>query len=426
MASADTTHPGKSGRILAGPAGVRRDVLFSFLDQGFNSLHSLVLAGALIATAEPATYGLFAFILTVVLVSASLQYGAIGIPLLVHLRRMDEGQRAAGMETLRAADFWLRLAAAAATAIGALVVTGDWSVAAAAAAFCMLYLSRETTRNGLYTSGRAGAAALLAALALGLFLPLYAAALALLPPLLAPFLASAAATAAALAVLGHVRPRLPASPGKAWRGYHAGFAGTGWTLASSAANEVQTRLHVFVVQFARGADQVGMLEAGRILIAPLFLVVSAWQRVGQPLVTSLVEAGDIGAARRTTLAGVALVSTTAAIWCGMVWLGWDLAERHLFAAYSGMGPYVAGWAGYAVLLLANWSLVVFLNAIGRFRTVAWVTFCAAATTAVLLLVMLLDVPLIAALAVLALVQAAVLCLFVALVMTARPAAGEAP
>ena len=406
---------------IAGPAGLasrlRGPVLMSFLDQGFNSLGSLILAGALIVLTDPATYGAFAFVFTIVLVAASIQYGAIGIPLLVHTKHLADEDRREAIAILHGLDLRLRLAAALATGAAAGVLAGDLPAGVSAGAFCFTYLWRETARNTHYAMGNPARAAWLSGIALAGFAPLYGLCLKISLTLHAPFVAFAAATGIALAVHGRDAAGSLRNSAALLSDYRARFKGTGWTLSTSAANEVQTRLHVFVIQFLRGVDQLGILEAGRILVSPLFLIVSAWQRVGQPQMAGMIASGKMDAARRLALTGAAMITGVALAYCLAIYLAWGLIERLLFSSFADIAPYVTGWAGYSTLLLVNWSLVVFLNAAARFRVVAFVTLAAASATAALLFVMALDVPLITALCVLGAVQAGTLAILLRMVFT---------
>src|SRR5690606_33400069 len=171
-----------------------------------------------------------------------------------------------------------------------------------------------------------------------------------------------------------------------------------------------------------------LIEAGRILWAPLQLMGSAWQRVAQPRIAGLVEAGDLATARWLTLAGIGLMVAATAFCGGAIAALWPLIERHLFAKFSDIGPLVAGWGFVSLLGLSNWSLVVFLNATRRFRLIAMVGIAAATATTGLLATLAFDVDLVIALVAMAVVQLAMLTAFllVGLRNVAMPLGGSRP
>jgi O-antigen/teichoic acid export membrane protein len=403
----------------------RRALLLSLLEQGLASLSMLMMTAAVVASSTPDVFGTFAFVITLVMIAASLQYGAVGTSMLVEVRPLDAEARAAAMSALGDFDFYYRLAAAGAVGAAAYAVSHDPGVSGAAALFALAYLWREFTRYALFAVGDIGRAAAMAALSFVVLAGLLAATLTQgAPPADAALLASMAANGAALGLLArsHIgKPRPPVAAVRAWR---ARFPHTGWIIANSIANEVQTRAHVVAVQIFRGVDQLGLVEATRVLFAPLLLISSAWQRAVQPRLAALVAEGDIPAARLLTLTGVGAVMGVAVLYSAAVLVAFDVISPRLFGdRYGDLTAYAAAWAAYAMLLLANWTLISFLNAMRAFSAVGKMTMVAAAATALLLLLLALDVPLVTALVVPIGVQAAV-CAVLLVFLWRTPAAAE--
>jgi O-antigen/teichoic acid export membrane protein len=399
-----------------------QSVVLSFLEQGFASLGTLAMSLSLIAAATPAVFGQFAFIMTLVLIAASLRYGLIGVPILVEVRPLEVEARTAALDSLLALDLYYRIATSLIVALAATQVTSDPKVIAAAAAFAFIYLWRESARNTMFALDRAVEAALIGATALVLLIALLALLLRLEPTPFAPLAAFAAANAVVMAYRAGGALRWPAPPLEAVRRYRQRFPSTGWSLLNSAANEFQTRYHVFAVEHFRGVDQLGILEAARTLYAPLFLAAGAWQRVALPQISCHMAAGEMKRARRLTLAGLALLVAVAALYSGIVYLAYDLISTRLFSGrYGDLAPYVIGWAVYSVLILANWALVGYLNSARAYRQVAMLTVGAALATVILMLGLAFDVPLGFALAAIVGVQAAVLACLLTLVWLVAPA-----
>lgn len=385
-------------------------VALSFLDQGLHSLASLILSAVLIVGTDPATFGRFALISGCTLIAASLHYGAIGIPLLVHVRQTADAQRLEKIAILHAVDLRFRLASALIIAAVGFWASGDVVTAAAGAAFAAAWLARETRRNLFYLEADVVSAARLGAASFVLLLISYSVLFYISRTETAALLASALSTSIALWMF-RGQSAEPAPRGNILGLYRSAFPGAGWSVINSATNEAQTRLHVLTIPLFRSVDQLGLVEAGRILWAPLQLLGSAWQRIAQPRIAGLVQAGEVEEAKWLTGAGIGLMVAATSIWAGAICLFWPLIENRFYSQFPHIGLLVAGWGAVSLLILSNWSLVVFLNAHHRFRTVAMIGMAAAASTAFLLAVLAFGFDISAALVVMATVQIGVLISF---------------
>lgn len=400
----------------------RRILLLSLIEQALTSLSMLIMTASVVSTSPPDVFGKFAFVITLVLIAASLQYGAIGTSMLVEVRPLEGEARRAAMGDLAGFDFYYRLAAAGVVGAVALTLSHDLRLAAAAALFALAYLWREFTRYAIFAVGDIPRAAAMAALSFAALALILAATLTrVASPAEAALAASMLANALAIGTLARSYVQIPKPPVAAFRRYRARFPKTGWILVNSIANEFQTRAHVVAVQAFRGVDQLGVVEATRVLFAPLLLISSAWQRAVMPKLAALVVQGDISAARRLTLSGVGAVTAVAVLYSGAVFLAFDAISARLYGdRYGDLTPYAAAWAIYAMLLLANWTLISFLNAMHAFAAVAKITMLAAAATALLLLLLALDVPLVTALIVPVSVQAGVCAVLLVYLWRATP------
>lgn len=403
-----------------------KSVLLSFIEQASNSLGTLAITLTMVSTSNATVFGQFSFIFTLVLIAASLQYGLIGTPMLVEVSSLDGHDRADAVDTLFALDCYFRCVAAIFVAIATLAVLWEPGLAALAGAFALLYLWRESVRNALFATAQPWRATVLGIASLLLLLALLFALFATMPA------TPATALIAASLAIGLVLPvacfdfmKWPGRPMAAYRRYRDRFPLTGWSTVNSAANEAQTRAYVIVVQLLRGSDQLGIIEAGRVLFAPLFLISTAWRRAMQPFLGRAVSGGDIQAARLMTLAGVATVTAIAAVYYGLLYFAYDLLSSKLFGnRFGDITHYVLGWAVYTVLLLANWTLASFLNAMRAYRLNAVITCSGAVATLALLGVLAFAVPLGMVLVILNIVQLGVFFVLLVKLFRATPAMAD--
>lgn len=349
----------------------RRAVFISLIDQGFVSLTTILLSVGLIVGGDAAAFGEFAFILTLIMIFASLQHGMVGVHLLIELGAKNGTRKAGALQVLGSFDLYYRVVVALTVTAASTAVTLDAGTLVAAGAFAFFYLWREVARNILFATARETRAMLLDGLALVLIVASY-------PPLLSVHNSSLTPVATAsfgygisLAVFGRGLFGRLLSPKEAVIRFNFGYRQSRWTLLTSVSNEIKMRAYVVVVEVFRGIAQLGLLEAGRVLWGPLIFLVSAWRRVAQPHLARAISRGQIAEARLIGLAGFAGVIAACGLYALLVWACWGLLGVHVFKGdFAASTPYVIAWGVFFVFLVGNWTLAIYLDAVRQFRLVA--------------------------------------------------------
>ncbi len=349
----------------------RRTVFFSLVDQGLVSLTTILLSIGLIMGGDAAAFGEFAFVLTLILIAASLQHGLVGVHLLVELGAKTGSERARALQILGSFDVYLRAISALAVIGISTAVTWDVPTLAAAGAFTFIYLWREAARNVLFVTGQAARAMFLDGVAFVLILSSYVPLLSVHNSSLAPVLSAAFGYGISLAVFGRGLFGGLLSPKDALNRFNFSYRQSRWTLLTSISNEMTMRAYVVIVELLRGAAQLGLLEAGRVLWGPLVFLVSAWRRVAQPYMARQLSCGQVAEARVVALTGFAGIIAICGGYALLIWLCWDLLSAYIFKGdFAASTPFVVAWGAFFVLLAGNWTLAIYLNAARRFRLVA--------------------------------------------------------
>jgi hypothetical protein len=197
---------------------------------------------------------------------------------------------------------------------------------------------------------------------------------------------------AALARKARSQKRLPML--EAVTRYRAQFWGdTQWSLIGAGTTEVQYRSYVFALELFRETAVLAAVQAGRLLLGPLMLVVGAWSRVARPAMARKLAENDPQGMMRITASGMAYVLSVAAIYCIALYLAWPLAERWIFKGrYADVGLTTMAWAGYMMVVIAHMVLSVPLQAAMQLKALAKVTMVTACLTGLLLLTLALPVP----------------------------------
>lgn len=396
---------------------MRRSVSISVLDQGVLSLFNLALNLALIKFAAPAEFGRFIYALTLVLIMTSLQNALVQTPIAVMLPGRKRAEREAGLRTVVSFDLGLRIACAGLA--GALCLLTEWTPAFLAAAMLAVFttLARETARNIYIASERVPYCFRLDLAAVTVSAAAIAAGWRLADPAIVALAGITLGNIAALAVAarGLIPERL--RPDAILPAYRKFWAKTKWSLAGAATTEVQYRNYVFAVEFFRGPGVLGAVQAGRLLLGPLALIVQSWARVARPAMAKALAKGDRRGALDMMLAGLALVGAVGAAYCAALWFAWPWLKAWIFAdKYPGIALMTVFWAVYALINVFNIGLSAALIAANRLRELAFVSIGTALLTCLLLLGLAFDAPAVFAVQVLIAGEAVALVWIAALVL----------
>jgi hypothetical protein len=408
----------------------QRTIIHALVEQATSSLVNFAMMMTLLVLFRADVLGQFVFMFTLVMIITSLQYGLTLLPILVHVPVLDEAGRVEALDVIGGFDLVFRLCGIAAMVTGSWLATSDPWVLVAAGAFGGVFMWRETARATLFATGRSARAMAQALLGAALFAPLMLSLVQAGATVTAPLVAFAIGQGVAVAVLSPRLVQRLVTPLQAVRRHLSQFGGVRWSLTASAANEVHMRSHVFAVEALRGVDQVGVMEAGRVLWSPLVLAAAALQKVMQSALARAHAAGDAARARRMTFMACFVVAAGAAAYGGAIYLVFNVIAHHLYGdRYPDVAMFVVGWSFYSVLLVCNWLMSGYLNAAHAFQAVAQVNIAAAVATLLLLASLIWPVPLVATLGILILVQTGMALRLIWLITIAPPPVGplaEAP
>jgi O-antigen/teichoic acid export membrane protein len=176
--------------------------------------------------------------------------------------------------------------------------------------------------------------------------------------------------------------------------YRAQFWGdTQWSLLGAGTTELQYRSYVFSLEFFRETAVLAGVQAGRLLLGPLGLVVSAWGKVARPAMARKLAENDPRGMMVLTANGMVYVLSVATCYCAALYLLWPLAERWIFKGrYDDIGLMTMAWGGYMMVVTAHMVLSVPLQAAMQLKELAKVTMVTACLTGVMLLCLALPVP----------------------------------
>ncbi|HRO49084.1 MAG TPA: hypothetical protein PLW75_02990 [Hyphomicrobium sp.] len=370
---------------------MRRAMTLSLIDQALLSAFNLGLSVLLIRFASPAEFGLFSYVVAVLMILSSVHNALVATPISVSIPGRPTETKKKVLSVLLRVDHLLRGALLAAAALLVVLVSTDVAFLAAAASACFFWLWRETHRGIAFADGDAARALRIDTVAVLVSIAAVAALWRVFPPTLSALSGIAIGNALAVLLQGtrhHLRPiaQAIADYGVFWREAR-------WSLFGAATTEAQFRGYVFAVQSFRGADALGHVQAGRTLMGPLPLLASAWARVARPAMNHALTERRTGDAHRTLWRGTLGVLGLSVVYLAALYLAWPLVETHLYQGrYPDIGIITIAWGIATFFSVSHICLGTYLQAARRFRPLAFVSLAAAACSGTALLVLATSVP----------------------------------
>jgi hypothetical protein len=397
---------------------VRKAVGTALIDQAVLSLFNLGLNLTLIALAAPSEFGRFIYASAVLLVCTSLQNALVATPLSVLVPGRPPDEQARVMQGLLSFDVPFRIGCAVVAPLLCLPADRSPGFLLMAAVFVFSGLGRETWRNVALAFEnplqclRIDVVAVVVACvaSAGLWLVLQPAVACLAG------LTIGNVAGALLAGRAHQPPRL--ALGHAVRNYRQQFWGdTQWSLLGAGTTEVQYRSYVFMLEWFRTTAVMASVQAGRLPLGPLSLVVSAWSKVARPLMARKLADNDVPGMMRVAASGLLSVLAAAAVYCAVLYLAWPLAETWIFKGrYADIGLMTTAWGGYMLVVITQMVLSVPLQAAMQLKALAQVTMVTACLSVGLLFCLVLPVPPVFAVIAMTISEVVALCWILVLVL----------
>lgn len=350
---------------------MKRAVLLSLIDQGLNSGFNLLLSMLLIAFATPAEFGRFAFILAGSFFAVSAQNALVIMPLNYLLPGRPAAEANAELTMLTSANLALTLLSLPVGYGLAAMIGGETSLVVASLAYFATLMAREYARNILVVTDRIHLTLAYDALAVVLTGLAVTGLWRLLPPEAAALGGLALGNFGALMVcrvetrrdLGRFRSHVSA--------YRRVWKDTRWALQGALQNEVVARSYVFLVERMRDVAAVGVLNAGRVTIAPLLLMSGAWSRVARPRLVEHIRLDQRRALVTILWSGAAAVTGASLIYGLVLLAACPYLDAYGFRdRYGDMRSIVFIWWIYALSVGLTSVMSVLMEARRQFRQLA--------------------------------------------------------
>ncbi len=372
--------------------GFLRRYILAFGDQGLTALLSLCVALWLIRRGGPEDFGAYVFWASAALVVSTFAGSLTSVHL--HPLRPAPLQGRRNVERALLAATILLTGLAAALTLLALPLLGPplglWGAALLVPGTLLgIYARTLATSRGVLglamTISLAVALVVVAGMGLGALLGWPASANQVL------VLAGLAQGIAGAWVLARLSAGLrPDWSGRRWRVL---LRHSGWPLAGGMANEVSTRLYVFLVAAWGGTAAMAALAAAQTLLRPATLLAGAWAGAARSALAPQSHAGDLaGFARLVRLGALGPALATLLLGCGLA-LFWPQVSALAYGGrYADLAGVVLLWTLTMAISCFVFVFGVALQAMGRLRDAARSDLAAAVVIAISMPVVLMLLP----------------------------------
>lgn len=350
---------------------MRRELSISIVDQAMMSGFSLVLNLAMIALATPQEFGFFAIILAGMLVLQAGQDALISQPLNILLPGRDQEAQERALDMLSGIN---RLMVGAALSIAcalAWIYSAPLALGTAIAFFLCVTVARNYTRAIFIVRGQV--ARTFVQDVVFILVTIFAGALLwkhtdpVTSVVAGLGIGNVAALAACRPSIGKRRSRTVESV----QAYRDVWTYTKWALLSGMQTEGQTRGYIFIAEAWKGAATLGLLQVGRMLLAPLSLIATAWGRIARPRMVAHFHHSRPREAYAILGSGVLIILVISLLYGSAVAAAWSPIEQYIFRGrYGDMGAMAALWWLYTTVFALNSCAATLLEVQRRFRALA--------------------------------------------------------
>ncbi|WP_426958446.1 lipopolysaccharide biosynthesis protein [Muricoccus radiodurans] len=347
------------------------------LDQVLVSLANLAVGLLVLRYGTKAEFGLYGLAYTAIVVATSFSSSLFGMPMTVSYYKVAAEERAAYAGALFEGQAVLSLLLcgvvfALALAGGEVALGGSPEQQAWALALlcCPLAMAQGLVRTHRFLVQQG-------LVALGLS-ALHAAAWAGLTGLF--IMQGAAAHLAALggyglacgvvALLGLIRSGLVAvGPARVVQAVRSVWEQGRWAMGGVAVGSLQNSAHLYLLAWLTSVEAVAEVNAGRMLISPIGMVLIGMNRGMLPMMAKLFAEGRQGALRRLAAGALLFLLLLTVVYLAALFVSWDLLlALVLRGKYEHVGALVLAWAAVVTVQAVNLILSAQVQVEGDFRS----------------------------------------------------------